>query len=80
MNKIVDINNLKLKDGDVIDILQTVNGQNLFFVKTVSPLDIRYDFDRRRKYEYDQEDLIRPNHLSGEPDFKIISNEINTPK
>lgn len=63
-----------IKEGDVIDIGQTVNGFSRFFVKSLIPLDIRYDYDRERKYEYDKSELIRPCIYTGEPEFKIIPN------
>lgn len=53
-----DENSKLLKAGDIIDIHQTVNGQNLFVVMNISPLDIRYNFDRLREYEYDKEALL----------------------
>jgi hypothetical protein len=53
-----DINNKELKVGDIIDIHQTVNGQNLFVVANLKPLDIRYEYDRNRKYEYDKISLL----------------------
>ena len=45
-----DINDIELKQYDVIDIGQTVNGQSEFFIESLDPLDIRYNYDRSRKY------------------------------
>ena len=42
----------ELRDGDIIDINQTVNGCSEFVVLTVEPIDIVYNYDRTRKYEY----------------------------
>jgi hypothetical protein len=67
-----DINGKKLTDKCVVDIHQTVNGRSLFYVKTVSPLDVRYDYDRRRKYEYDARGLFAPCRFSGEVDWEIV--------
>ncbi len=69
-----DINGKKLIDGSIIDIHQTVNGQNEFIVISVIPLDIRYAYDINRKYEYDKIDLLRPCRYSGEVDWEIIGN------
>ena len=65
-----DKNNIKLKDTDIIDIGQTVNGQSQFIILTLEPLDIRYANDANRRYEYDKEDLLAP--FMGEPTFEII--------
>ena len=48
----------KLKDGDIIDINQTVNGCNTFVVFDVENKDVRYSFDLDRKYEYDVDELL----------------------
>ncbi len=62
-----DINDNVLKDGDVIDINQTVNGQSTFVVISIEPLDIRYEYSLQYKYEYDKEDLLNT-------EFEIINN------
>lgn len=69
-----DLNGKVLIDGSIIDIHQTVNGQNKFIVISVIPLDIRYAYDIDRKYEYDKIDLLRPCRFSGEVDWEIIGN------
>lgn len=58
-----DINNKELSSGDIINIHQTVNGQNLFVVMNLNPLDIRYNYDRLRDYEYDKNDLLNCEEL-----------------
>ena len=68
--KFIDKNDIEVKDNDVIDLHQTVNGQNLFVVKTVNPLDIRYHNDIDRKYEYDKVSLLNPSF--GETSFEIV--------
>ena len=69
-----DLNDKELKDGDIIDIHQTVNGENLFLINSVDPLDIRYHYDFSRPYEYDKKDLLSPCRFSGESEFEIIGN------
>ncbi len=72
--KRIDINEKEVQDGDIIDIHQTVNGQNLFLVLRTDPLDIRYLYELTREYEYDKEGLFEPCRFSGEPSFEIIKN------
>ena len=67
-----DCNYKELKNGDIIDIHQTVNGRDKFIVLTVDPLCIVYAYDRECKYEYNQEDLLKPCVFSGETDWEII--------
>lgn len=67
-----DREGIELKDGDVIDLHQTVNGHNLFKIISLNPLDIRYNFDLTYKYQYDKEDLLKPCRYSGETEFEII--------
>lgn len=68
-----DKNDVAIFDGCIIDLHQTVNGCNLFYIKTALPLDIRYEHDHERKYEYDKEDLLKPCRYSGEVDFEITN-------
>jgi hypothetical protein len=77
MGSLIDRNNVELKGGDIIDLHQTVNGQRLFYIQSVDPLDVRYLYDRGRVYEYDQEELFTPCRYSGEPDFEIITDIYN---
>jgi hypothetical protein len=62
-----DANNSPYKNGDIIDIGQTVNGQSKFLIVDIERLDIRYLYDTSRKYEYDCADLLRtcPETLEG---------------
>lgn len=64
----------QLKNGDVINIHQTVNGCNIFVVLNIEPLDIRYGFDLNYKYQYSQEELLEPNRFNGDIEFEIIGN------
>ncbi|WP_372937544.1 hypothetical protein [Seonamhaeicola sp.] len=75
--RIEDINGNVLKKGDIIDIKQTVNGCNLFYIQSMNPLDIRYGFDFSLVYEYDKLDLISPSKLTGLVEFEIVNNEEN---
>jgi len=70
----VDKNEKQLQNGDVIDLHQTVNGQNLFVVFIIEPLDIRYAMDLNHKYEYDKESLLEACPFNGETSFEIIYN------
>lgn len=76
MNRI-DKNGNLVKNGDVIDLHQTVNGQNLFIVLNIEPLDVRYAHDLNYKYQYDQEELFKPSEFTGEVDFEIKANIYN---
>jgi hypothetical protein len=69
---VIDKNGKILKTGDVFDIHQTVNGQSEFFVANIDTFDIRYNYDRSRKYEYNANDLFKPCKYSGEVDFEIL--------
>lgn len=72
-----DINGVELKVGDIIDIHQTVNGQNKFVIYRHKPLDIRYFCDPERKYEYDLEELLKPCKYTGEVEWEIVNNLSN---
>lgn len=76
----VDKNDVELEAGDVIDIHQTVNGCSEFFIKSINPLDIYYNYDRSRKYEYDMNQLLSPCRFSGEVEFEIVKRETNVNK
>lgn len=60
-----DVNRREVSKGDVIDLHQTVNGENLFVVLALEPLKVVYGFDLCRDYEYDVEDLFAPCKYSG---------------
>ena len=72
-----DIKGKLLTNGDLIDIHQTVNGQNRFIVLETQPLDIRYGHDANRKYEYSKEELLALDSHTGESEFEIIGNIYN---
>jgi hypothetical protein len=70
----IDRNDKTLRVGDVIDIHQTVNGQNLFIVMSLDPMDIWYVNGIGRRYEYDLIELLTPCKYSGEASFTIVRN------
>lgn len=73
--KRLDRNDKELKNGDTIDIHQTVNGCSKFLVLDCSEnLDIEYyeDWAMGRKYEYDKKELL--DDWNGESEFTIIGN------
>ena len=75
--EIIDKNQQVIKNGDIINIHQTVNGQNLFVVLNTNPLDIRYAHDLNYLYQYDKEELFKPCHFSGETEIEIVANIYN---
>lgn len=73
--KYFDRNNEEVINGSVINIHQTVNGQNIFVVLfSDNGLHVVYGHDLTRSYEYDKEELLKPSIFSGESDFEIIGN------
>jgi len=69
-----DKNNVLLKNGDVIDLHQTVNGHSLFIVLDIKNFDVRYKLDFR-KYEYDVQSLLESGLFGAE--WEIIDNFFN---
>lgn len=74
MQKYIDKNNKILTSGDIINIHQTVNGQNIFIMLSLNPLDIRYGHNINHKYEYDKENLLKPCKYQGITEYEIIGN------
>jgi hypothetical protein len=72
--KFKDINDKELSNGDIIDIRQTVNGQNLFVILDIETLDLRYLHDLNYKYQYDVKSLLEPNHFHGDTEWIIVGN------
>ena len=72
----VDMNGHTLKDGDIVDMHQTIDGENVFLVYSVNPLDVRFRYNTRRKYQdrYDVNSLLAPCRYSGDVDWEIIGN------
>jgi len=50
--------NIELNNGDIINIHQTVNGENLFVVFNTLSKDVRYAHNLSKKYEYDIDELL----------------------
>jgi len=69
-----DKNDIELKDGDIFDIHQTVNGSSLFLAVTVDPLDIEYAEHPGYKYEYNKEELLAACPVEGVTEFEIVGN------
>ncbi len=67
-----DKNEIEVKNGSVINLHQTINGENIFVVLDVKELDVRYGFDLSRKYEYDVNNLFVPDKFTGEVDYEIV--------
>ncbi len=63
---------LELENGSIININQTVNGENLFVMLDVKELDLRYDFEISYKYQYDVLSLLEPNKLNGDIELGIV--------
>ena len=70
--KRLDKNDKELANGDIIDLHQTVNGQNLFVVLDVDSLDIRYIHDLNYKYQYSTFDLLKPDPFHGDTEWEIV--------
>ena len=75
MPEIRDINGRVLKNLDVIDLHQTVNGENLFIVADLEAEDVRYFHNPTLKYEYSVELLFRADKYTGEVEFEIVDKE-----
>ena len=70
-----DANNRKLSENDVINIKQTVNGNNLFRITSLNPLNIVYH-ESGLEYEYDKNDLLSPSTLNGDVEWEIVSDKV----
>lgn len=76
-----DINDKVLENFDLINIHDSVNGENIFIVLDCLDLDIRYAYDPNRKYEYDSDQLLdgtthkslnSPGHFHVEQEWEIV--------
>jgi hypothetical protein len=61
-----------LKNGDIFDIGQTVNGQSKFVMFDASKPEVRYLYDLDRRYEYGAKQLIAPDRWTGEQTYRIV--------
>ena len=71
-----DINGIELKVGDIIELFQTVNGESKFVINSIDPIDISYECDTNRKYEYDMNSLLAPSYYTGEVKWEIVGSII----
>ena len=76
MTKYIDKNGKELKRGDIIDLHQTINGQNEFIIFSLNPLDIRYNMKGFPEYEYNQKDLISDYPYGIKTEWEIIGSII----
>lgn len=60
--------------GSIIDLHQTVNGENIFVILSLEKLDLRYRFDLNRKYEYDVRALLSRDPIMDITEWEIIGN------
>jgi hypothetical protein len=75
-----DKNGIPLNNRDIINIHQTVNGENRFIILNLEDKDVRYFRNPTLKYEYDVDQLLAPCIFSFEPSFTIegkYTEEIN---
>ena len=66
---------VEISDGDIIDIHQTVNGQNLFVVSINDDREYSVTYLDGRPYEYDTMELLEAN-IYGEKELEIVANKI----
>lgn len=71
--KFKDREGTTVMQDDVIELHQTVNGHSEFYIKSLQHIDVRYNYDRNRIYEYDMVDLLSPSHLTGETEYEILN-------
>lgn len=75
INKILDKNGNEVIEGSVVNIHQTVNGENLFVVVALDPLDIRYGRDLMHKYQYDKKELLEMREpCCDDPEIEVVGN------
>jgi len=70
----IDKNDVKLKSGDIINIHQTVNGENIFVMLDLKELDLRYGCEISYLYQYDVNSLLSPSDINGDIEWDIIGN------
>ena len=73
----LDKNGIELQNGSIINIHQTVNGENLFVMLDIQKLDLRYGFNLAYEYQYAVTDLLAPNHFNGDVEWEIVGS-LNT--
>lgn len=75
-----DKNGKEIYEGDIIDIHQTVNGENVFIIEiTNTGLVIpSYRFNRNIKYQYNVRELLEVNEY--EKEIEVIGNIYENPE
>lgn len=68
--------NPNIKNGSIILLNQTINGENRFviFIDKENKLSVRYGFDLNYEYQYDQKSLLAADKFSSEYDYEIVGN------
>ena len=72
-----DKNGVKIFEGDIIDIHQTVNGCNTFaIIGCIGGYDVRYYYDKKchREYEYSIYELLEIAINDSEKEIEVIGN------
>lgn len=69
-----DKNNIQLKSGDIINLHQTVNGENIFVMLDLKELDLRYGFEISYSYQYDVDGLLSQQEFGISSEWEIIGN------
>jgi hypothetical protein len=83
MDDIYDRNDVAIQNGDIIDIHQTVNGENLFIALNIDDRqnpDIRYARCPWLKYEYDARELLDDDvseEFTISTEIEIVGNIVN---
>lgn len=71
--KYIDCNNKVIKNGDILTLHQTINGEEFFIMVDVDSFDMRYGRDISIRYQYDVGEFLRSN-TNGELDVMIVGN------
>lgn len=77
-NKYHDKNGVLINNGDIIDINQTVNGENIFIIVDLNTQDVRYFRNTKMKYQYDVNELLTIDSIEiiGNVDLNRLKNHI----